>query len=82
MTADTMTTMDKLKRIENRARWPNARPIRATSANVPDVLAHTVAMIEQHGSGVLIWLKQTHRAENAWKAFGHLFRRNAPARGE
>ena len=82
MTADTMTAMDKLKRIENRARWPNARPIRATSTNVPDVLAHTVATVEQHGSGVLIWLKQTYAAQNAWKAFGHLFRCNAPARGE
>ena len=71
-----------LERIENRAGRPNARPIRATSYDVPDILAHTVATVEQHGSGVLIWLKQTHRAENAWKAFGHLFRRNAPARGE
>lgn len=71
-----------LERIKNRAGRPNARPIRATSTNVPDILEHTVATVEQHGSGVLIWLKQTHRAENAWKAFGHLFRRNAPARGE
>ena len=77
-----MTIMGKIERIDSRARRPNARPIRATSANVPDVLAHTVAMIEQHGSGVLIWLKQTHSAQNAWKAFGHLFRRNAPARVE
>ena len=71
MTTDTMN-----KRIENREGRPNARPIRATSGNVPDVLAHTVATVEQHGSGVLIWLKQTHRAKNAWKAFGHLFLAN------
>ncbi len=69
-----------LERIKNRAGRPNARPIRATSTNVPDILEHTVATVEQHGSGVLIWLKQTHRAENAWKAFGHLFRRNAPVK--
>ena len=70
-----------LEKIESRRGRPNARPIRATSGEVPKVLADTVEGVEQHGSGVLIWLKQTHSARNRWKAFGHLFRRNAPARG-
>ena len=69
-----------LERVEGRRGRPNPRPIRATSCDLPDVLSHTVERVEQHGSGVLIWLKQTHRAKNAWKAFGHLFRCNAPAR--
>ena len=76
-----MVNKARTEKIESRRGRPNARPIRATSGEVPEVLAHTVEGVEQHGSGVLIWLKQTHSARNAWKAFGHLFRRNAPARG-
>lgn len=70
------------KKIEARLHCPNARPIRATSGDVPNILADTIAEIEQHGSVVLIWLKQTFSAQNKWKAYGHLFRCNAPARGQ
>ena len=67
------------KKIEARMGRPNARPIRATSGNVPDILADTVAEIDQHGSVVLIWLKQTFSAKNKWRAFGHLYRRKPTA---
>ena len=76
-----MVNKARLEKIESRGGRPNARPIRATSGEVPEVLAQTIDSVDPHGSGVLIWLRQTHSARNAWKAFGHLFRRNAPARG-
>lgn len=69
-----MTTNITVTKIEMRMGRPNARPIMSSHARIPNILKSAVESVDAHGSGALVWLKQTHAARNKWKAFGHLLR--------